>query len=281
MPPRFAKLPLAQVDNDRINALTADAQCLYLQVLRQPDLSRCGVLSYNARRIARQTKDHLPDRVDRALVELVAFGLVLHDVETDEVLVATYFVDDGVLRHGWGLNAAVAAYHKVHSTTLRQAVVDRIPEKLRARFVASGEDVDDGSLPFPQNEHDPQRDVPDTYPFSRHAKAVDDLTYPQPPIEKRETKVLAAVVDRRMARMRETGTVFHSEVAYRTKVVDQVSGELQAVARRAIVDNPHRSERELAELLDPDRPPIIVASSIRTRERPSIDPHTGFIWSER
>lgn len=280
MPPRFAKVPLAQVDNDRINALTADAQSLYFQVLRQPDLSRCGVLSYNARRIARQTKDHLPDRVDRALIELVAFGLVLHDAETDEVLVSTYFVDDGVLRHGWGLNAAVSAYHKVHSTSLRQAVVDRIPEKLRARFAATDDDVDDGALPFPQNEVDPQTDVPSTYPFSRHVKPVDVLTYPQPPVAERETKVLAAVVDRRIARMRETGTVIHSEAAYRAAVVDQVCGELQAVARRAIANNPHRSDRELAELLDPDRPQIIVAS-VRTHERPSRDPRTGEIWSER
>lgn len=276
MPNRFARVPLAWPD-DRLAVLTADGQLLYFQMLRQPDLSRCGVLSFLARRIARQTVGMTDDRVETALDELVTHGLVQYDADTGEALVVSYFADDGVLQHGWGINAAVAAFPKIHSARLREAVLARVPTKLTGRFVAN----DDGALPFPQDHENPQDDAPGTYTSLPHADAVDDTTCPQHPTEEREKKVLAAVVERRIRRARESGTVIHSEAAYKAKVVDQVCAELLAVARRALVDNPHRSEHELAAILDSDRPPAPIAVSVRTHEQPSRDPRTGDIWWER
>lgn len=275
MPRTSAKVPLAYSDDPAFCALTYEAQHVFVLIQRQPDFSRCGVLGVNARRLARQAVNLSADIVDAAIDELAEHGFAVYDADTGEVAVPTFFRHDGLLAHGWGLNAAVSDYRKVHSATVRQAVLDRVPEKHRDRFSTHDPDVDDGALPFPQDDLRPQPTARDPLPLSRHVTPVDSTGYPQSRLVERETKVLAVVVERRIARSRDTGTVIHSEVAYRARVVDQVRAELLAVARRAIGDNPQRSDTELAELLDPDRP---VAASVRTRERPSIDSLGQIDW---
>lgn len=113
-------------------ALPADAQRLYLALVSQPDLTLCGTLDWNAKRIARLAPDTTPARITKALGQLLDRAYVVVDDDTDELAIRTFLRHDGVTTQPNVLKSAARAWHGIHSTTIKQLVVDQLPPAIAA-----------------------------------------------------------------------------------------------------------------------------------------------------
>lgn len=108
-------------DRDFIS-LSADAQRIYLMLISQDSLSRCGVTTIAMNRWVGMASDSPRERVQDGLRELVEAKFVLADHSTDELLVRSFVKNDG----GWkSPNIALAiasAARAIVSPTLREEV---------------------------------------------------------------------------------------------------------------------------------------------------------------
>lgn len=108
-------------DRDFIS-LSADAQRIYLMLISQDSLSRCGVTTIAMNRWVGMAADSPRERVQDGLRELVEAKFVLADHSTDELLVRSFVKNDG----GWkSPNIALAiasAARAIVSPTLREEV---------------------------------------------------------------------------------------------------------------------------------------------------------------
>ena len=109
-------------DRDFI-ALSADAQRIYLMLISQDSLSRCGVTTIAMNRWVGMASDSPRERVQAGLRELVEAKFVLADHSTDELLVRSFVKNDG----GWkSPNIALAI-----ASAARAIVSPRLREEVR------------------------------------------------------------------------------------------------------------------------------------------------------
>lgn len=118
-------------DDDWRN-LSHTAQWLYEALLSQPDLlNLCGVLTLHPRRWSALAADVDQDVVNAALTELEHNRFVVVDRDTDELLIRTFMRHDQVLLKPNIAKAAARAFGAIHSRTIRQAILDALPEHLQ------------------------------------------------------------------------------------------------------------------------------------------------------
>lgn len=117
--------------DDDFRALATGPQRTYLTVVSQPELSICGVLDYNAKRLARLAPDSTPLKVARDISILQQTRFVVVDDETDELAVRTFMRHDGVIDMPNPLKAAARAWSSIHSQTIRRVVTDQLPFAIR------------------------------------------------------------------------------------------------------------------------------------------------------
>ena len=109
-------------DRDFIS-LSADAQRIYLMLISQDSLSRCGVTTIAMNRWVGMAADSPRERVQAGLRELVEAKFVLADHSTDELLVRSFVKNDG----GWkSPNIALAI-----ASAARAIVSPRLREEVR------------------------------------------------------------------------------------------------------------------------------------------------------
>ena len=109
-------------DRDFIS-LSADAQRIYLMLISQDSLSRCGVTTIAMNRWVGMAADSPRERVQDGLRELVEAKFVLADHSTDELLVRSFVKNDG----GWkSPNIALAI-----ASAARAIVSPRLREEVR------------------------------------------------------------------------------------------------------------------------------------------------------
>lgn len=109
-------------DRDFIS-LSADAQRIYLMLISQDSLSRCGVTTIAMNRWVGMAADSTCERVQAGLRELVEAKFVLADHSTDELLVRSFVKNDG----GWkSPNIALAI-----ASAARAIVSPRLREEVR------------------------------------------------------------------------------------------------------------------------------------------------------
>lgn len=103
--------------------LSANAQWLYLAIVTQEGLSRCGVLDWRPGRIAALGKGMTAAKVERAARELEAARFLLVDRQTEEALARSFVRHDGVLDRVNMGKAVGRALAKVYSQPLRTAIL--------------------------------------------------------------------------------------------------------------------------------------------------------------
>lgn len=116
---QFAKVYLARWGTD-FRSLSAAAQRLYDLILSNPKLSAAGCLIYQPRKWAKYAKDTTPADIDAALGELVAARYVLHDEDTDELLIRSFIRHDRGYRNKFQRKATETAIDGIESHTLAQ-----------------------------------------------------------------------------------------------------------------------------------------------------------------
>ena len=113
-------------DND-FRRLSRDAQCLYIQIISQRDITLVGVTTYAPRRWAQGCNDETVASIDDAIIELEHGRFVVVDHETDEVWVRTFVKHDGVLDNPNHTKGMWNALEFVYSETLRNRIVEGLP----------------------------------------------------------------------------------------------------------------------------------------------------------
>lgn len=110
------------LDDDFLD-LSIPAQWLYMHLLSSPGLTFAGTLEWRPKRIAQRSKTASVDLLEAALAELQESLFVLHDEDTDEVMIRSFARGDGLLKSP---NMAVAyskAFSLIGSRTLRSVAV--------------------------------------------------------------------------------------------------------------------------------------------------------------
>jgi hypothetical protein len=128
----YAKVLTSIWTNRDFTGLPSQAQRLYLLMLSQPHLSYCGVVPFTAKRWAGLSGDGSGKGLERSLAELEAADFVLHDPDTEEVLIRTFIRHDGVLKSPNICKAMVKDYCAVLSTKIREAIEAEFPGTLPA-----------------------------------------------------------------------------------------------------------------------------------------------------
>lgn len=121
-------------------ALGPESQRTYLVLLSQPDLSHCGVLPYLPQRWGRLAAGTNVETIEKAIVKLETGRYVVVDRDTAELLIRTLVVHDGGLANPKMRGAIRSALGAVHSKTLRDAVLDVVPDEYR-EFMANGSPI--------------------------------------------------------------------------------------------------------------------------------------------
>jgi hypothetical protein len=116
--------------------LTLEAQWLFVLLLGQVGLSMAGCLITRPAVWARVADVEL-EQLEKWLLELEHAGLIVIDVETQELIVRKFVAHDGVLRNQNMGRAMWAAWERIESAPLRQIVIDNLPDEAwEARFCA-------------------------------------------------------------------------------------------------------------------------------------------------
>ncbi len=264
---RYSRVWLSLTDDAEYRQLTYLQQHTYELILRQRDLSACGVLSFNASRLALQAADLTPELVIDALATLIQHRFVVFDATTGEVAVRTFLRYDGVLDAPNSLRAAAKAWPVIHSPAIRDVVVEQLPTPVRDLWPDGLRDksapeikalIRSPELPFPDHPQPPDEMTrthiphPGLPPVDNSLRSVDTSV-------EREREVLVAVAQHRIAMARERGQIIHSLPAYTARVVDNTRIELCEVIRRAVVNNPTLGVHELAALIDHEPPHAPIA----------------------
>lgn len=125
----YGRIKITIWQDEDFAALTTKAQQLYFYLATQSRLDMAGVVQWRPRMAAKSARDLTPDTVAEALQELEAGYYVLHDDETEELLVRSFIRNDEVLKSPNLAVAMVKAWRGVDSEILRQVIafeVDRL-----------------------------------------------------------------------------------------------------------------------------------------------------------
>lgn len=117
----FARIGTDFHDEPSIRDLTTDQQWAYDVVLKRPDLSRCGVVSYTPRRWAKFANGMTEPKLRRLITHLVNTRHLVLDDDTEELLARTYVRHDGLLTQPNVVAAMVSDYRLIQSDTIRTA----------------------------------------------------------------------------------------------------------------------------------------------------------------
>jgi hypothetical protein len=133
-----ARIQTAIWQDRDFRGLSVPAQHMYMTVLSQPTLSRCGVLDFIATRLAALSASQSVRKVQTTVAELERCLFVVVDRHTCELLVRTYVRHDGVLdRENMG-KAVARALSRVVSLDIRDAVVYELARVFSQRSDLSG-----------------------------------------------------------------------------------------------------------------------------------------------
>lgn len=123
----YARIRVSINGDDEFEALSADAQWLYMRVLlTHPDLSLAGIVDWRPKRLVGKAADMTLERLTCAAAVLERGRFVLFDLDTEEALVRTYIRNDELLRNPKMAAAVVKAYGSAASKSLRAAIVTEI-----------------------------------------------------------------------------------------------------------------------------------------------------------
>lgn len=137
-----AKILVSTWRNDEWRDLSMAAQWLYWVLLSQPKLTLVGSLEVTPGRWAQYARGLSRNDIDLAFEELVDADVVLHDPETDELLIRTFTTHDidpnrvnvNLARGLWGQWACI------ESAILRREAVLWMPEEVWAKLEPHAED---------------------------------------------------------------------------------------------------------------------------------------------
>lgn len=110
------------LDEDFLD-LSIPAQWLYELILSSPGLTFAGVLDWRPKRIAQRSKTATVELVEAALQELVETLFIVHDDDTEEVMIRTFARGDGLLKSPNMAVAYVKAFSTIGSRMLRSVAV--------------------------------------------------------------------------------------------------------------------------------------------------------------
>lgn len=117
-----ARIYLSIWESTDFTGLTISEQWTYFALISSPDLSWCGVAPLLPQRLSMLARDAGAAKVSRALTGLDAAGFIIIDPDTAEIAVRTFVRHDGVMKQPNVLCAAIKAWDKVHSATIRSAI---------------------------------------------------------------------------------------------------------------------------------------------------------------
>lgn len=103
--------------------LTSIEKLVYLQLISQPNMSKCGVLPFVPRRWAHMHPDLSTDDLTAALAGLEAKRYVIVDRDTEEILVRTYLRYDEAWKQTNGTRGIQIEAHEIMSKRLLGAVI--------------------------------------------------------------------------------------------------------------------------------------------------------------
>lgn len=115
----YAKIITRIWADDDFKELGATAQRLYFQLLSQPDVSMCGVVTLAERRWSMQVADQSVDAITDDIVSLEQSRFIVVDRVTQEVLVRSYVRHDEAWRSPNGMKGIDSAVRSVLSTRLK------------------------------------------------------------------------------------------------------------------------------------------------------------------
>ena len=118
--------------------LSSTEKLIYLQLISQPNISKCGVLPFVPRRWAHMHPDLGPDELNAAIDSLESLGYVFVDRDTEELLVRTYMRYDEAWRQTNGVRGIQIEAEQIMSKTLLQQVLQEFEQ-------ASGNPLHKGS----------------------------------------------------------------------------------------------------------------------------------------
>jgi len=119
----FVRLLTSIHDDPDWLGMTSQQHDIYIALMTSPDLSWCGVMPYIPKRLAEFAKDLTERKVIAALAELESMRMVVIDRSFDELLIRTYVRHDGLLKKPNIARAMEKALVRVHSGTIRAAVI--------------------------------------------------------------------------------------------------------------------------------------------------------------
>lgn len=117
-----ARIKTSIWDDPDFLSLRSDEQHLYLLLVSNPGLSRCGVLAYIPGRFEHLAADMTTRRFRTAVAALERARFVVVDEHTQELLVRSYVRADGVLDRANMGKATGTAFEAIVSAQVRQAV---------------------------------------------------------------------------------------------------------------------------------------------------------------
>lgn len=123
----FARIRLSIADDPEFEALSVDAQHLYLRILiPEPTLNYAGVADWRPNRLTPKARDLTLPRLLVAAAEVEERKYVLFDLDTEEALVRTYIRSDELLRNPKMALSIVKAYQATASRVLRAIIVNEL-----------------------------------------------------------------------------------------------------------------------------------------------------------
>jgi len=119
--------------------LSSTEKLIYLQLISQPNISKCGVLPFVPRRWAHMHPDLGPDELNAAIDSLERLGYVFVDRDTEELLVRTYMRYDEAWRQTNGVRGIQIEAEQIMSKALLQQVLQEF-EKASGNPLHKGSD---------------------------------------------------------------------------------------------------------------------------------------------
>jgi len=116
--------------------LSRDAQYLYLLIISNPKLSPAGVLTYQPRKWARYSVGTEAPAIEAAFEELRRAAYLIHDEDTDEVLVRSFIRHDRGYRNQFLRKSIVSSIDAVESV----AIADQARRELDACLQGGDDD---------------------------------------------------------------------------------------------------------------------------------------------
>lgn len=107
-------------------ALHRDAQRAYFLATSQGDLSRCGVIPFRLKRLAKFADDDTPAKLRTAFRRLEKTRHVVLDEDAEELLVRTYVRHDGLLAQPQVVAAMVGDVSLIDSPSIRLAFLQEL-----------------------------------------------------------------------------------------------------------------------------------------------------------